>query len=36
VDERRLEKERTKEQRAMTRVRTPALAGTSDLLREEK
>lgn len=30
ADERRLEKEKTKEQRATTRVRTPALAGTSD------
>lgn len=30
ADERRLEKERTKEQRATTRVRTPVAAGTSD------
>ncbi|MGV8109679.1 hypothetical protein [Methanospirillum sp.] len=30
ADDRRLEKERTKEQRATTRVRIPALAGTSD------
>jgi hypothetical protein len=30
ADERRLEKERTKEQRATTRVRIPVAAGTSD------
>ena len=30
ADERRLEKERTKEQRATTRVRTPALGGMRD------
>ena len=36
ADERRLEKERTKEQRATTRVRTPVAAGTNDLIRLEK
>ncbi|QXO96050.1 hypothetical protein KSK55_06685 [Methanospirillum purgamenti] len=33
ADEWRFEKEKTKEQRATTRVRTPALAGMSDQIR---